>query len=175
MKITKENILEESRKCNKEVLYSPLVAIELLGYERRFTPLHILAIRGVVEVLKHPSVDKVKDTSFSTPLHELAKVGNFEVLTHDSVDKVKDSNDWTPLHLLIHNLSKSYLFSCSVPNQPSYIKESLEIEYFTKIYTLKKWLKERYSWVDFKEKELKPSLITEILNTPNACKFIGSL
>jgi len=175
MKITEENILEESRNCNRKVLDSPLAAIELPGYERRFTPLHILAIKGVVEVLKHPAVDKVKDIWLETPLHELADVGNFEVLTHNSVDKVKDRNGWTPLHFLIHNLSKSYLFNCSVPNQPRYIKESLEIEYFTKIYTLKKWLKEKYPWVNLAEKELTLSLITEILNTPNAEKFIFSL
>jgi len=70
MRITKENILEEARKNNLEVLKSNLV--DKVKDDRGVTPLYLLAWYGVKEALHHPSVDQVKDHDGWTPLHELA-------------------------------------------------------------------------------------------------------
>jgi len=98
MRITKENIFEEAKRCNLEVLKSDLV--DKVKDNDGWTPLHYLAREGVKEVLDHPSVDKVKDNYSQTPLHFLAYKKVIEVLEHPSVDKVKDRNGWTPLHIL---------------------------------------------------------------------------
>ncbi len=100
MRITKENIIDEARQYNLEVLKSDLV--DKFQDKSDWTPLHILARYGVKEILKHPSVDKVKDYYGWTPLHELAYHGVKEVLSHPSVDKVKNNDGYTPLHLLAH-------------------------------------------------------------------------
>jgi len=96
--ITKENIWDETRKSNLEVLKSDLVDKFQDNYGE--TPLHILAKKRVKKVLKHPSVDKVKDNNNNTHLHFLAWNGIKDVLSHSSVDKVKDNSGRTPLHCL---------------------------------------------------------------------------
>ncbi len=73
MRITKENIFEEARRCNLEILKSDLV--DTVKNHDGWTPLHDLAYEGVKEVLNHPSVDKVKDHDGDTPLHDLAHWG----------------------------------------------------------------------------------------------------
>jgi len=98
MRITEDNIFEETRKNNLEVLRSDLV--DKVKDEDGNTPLHFLADNGIKNVLLHPSVDKVKDNDGDTPLHHLAYDGVKEVLDHPSVDKVKDNYGWTPLQLL---------------------------------------------------------------------------
>jgi len=98
MIITKENIFEEAKRCNLEVLKSDLV--NKVKDNDGETPLHILAHRGVKEVLDHPSVDLVKDDDGNTPLHFLACDGVKEVLDHPSVDQVKNRYGWTPLQEL---------------------------------------------------------------------------
>jgi len=70
--ITKENIWDEARKSNLEVLKSDLVDKVKNKYGE--TPLHWLAYNKLVK----------------------------EILTHPSVDKIKDNWDWTPLHFLAH-------------------------------------------------------------------------
>ncbi len=72
MRITKENIWNEIKEKNNylEVLESDLV--DKIKDEDGWTPLHLLAYRGVKDVLHHPSVDKVKDKYDDTPLHLLA-------------------------------------------------------------------------------------------------------
>jgi len=100
MRITKENIFNEARRCNLEVLKSDLV--DQVKDQHGNTPLHLLANSAVKEVLSHPSVDKVKDYSSWTPLHRLARLGVIEILNHPSVDKVKDQHGGTPLHWLTY-------------------------------------------------------------------------
>jgi len=60
------------------------------------TPLHLLAYDGNIVVLKHKSVDVVKNKFGQTPLHILAMEGKIEVLSHKSVDVVKCNNGQTP-------------------------------------------------------------------------------
>jgi len=96
--ITKENIFEEAKKSNLEVLKSDLV--DKVKDSWSWTPLHELAYLKVKEVMSHPSVDKVKDKYIRTPLHYLAYVGVKDVLDHPSVDQIKDNFGYTPLHHL---------------------------------------------------------------------------
>ncbi len=70
MRITKENIFDEARRCNLEILKSDLV--DKARAKNSWTPLHVLARCGVKEILDHPSVDKVKNNNDWTPLHLLA-------------------------------------------------------------------------------------------------------
>ncbi len=98
MIIIKDNIFEEARRCNLEVLRSDLV--DKVKDEDGWTPLHWLAYRRVKEILDHPFVDKVKDIGGNTPLHVLAWNGVKEILSHSSVDKVKNRHGATPLHAL---------------------------------------------------------------------------
>jgi len=98
MIITEENIFEEAKRCNLEVLKSDLV--NKVKNQHSWTPLHELALKGVKEILSHPSVGKVKNSYGSTPLHWLARYGAKEVLSHPSVDKVKNKYGDTPLHIL---------------------------------------------------------------------------
>ena len=113
----------------------------------RKTPLHNLALAGRVEILKHPSVDKVRSLSSKrTPLHFLASACKVEVLEHFSVDKVKDACGFTPLHILADR--------GLVP---------------------KSWIKEKYPWFNVEDSRITPNLITEILNAQNAYKFIGGI
>jgi len=72
--ITEDNIFEEAKKSNLEVLKSDLIDKVKDRFDR--TPLHILAWYGVKEVLSHPSVDLVKDHFGRTPLHKLANWGH---------------------------------------------------------------------------------------------------
>ncbi len=98
MKITKENIWDETAKGNTDILNSPL-ADQLMQYDGT-TPLHVLAYRGMPIVLSHPSVDKVKDESGITPLHALAFAGGIHALAHPSVDQVRDSQGKVPLQYI---------------------------------------------------------------------------
>ncbi len=95
MRITKENIFEEAKRCNLEVLKSDLV--DKVKNQHSWTPLHELALKGVKEILSHPSVDIVKDKDGWTPLHKLAHRCIVNALSHPSVDKVKDNKGWTHL------------------------------------------------------------------------------
>jgi len=70
MIITKENIWDEARKSNLEVLKSDFV--DKVKDVYRMTPLHYLAWKGVKDVLNHPSIDKIKDDYGCTTLHVLA-------------------------------------------------------------------------------------------------------
>ncbi len=68
--ITKDNIWDETERCNLEVLKSDLV--NKVKDSDSWTPLHYLAWCGVKKVFSHSSVDKVKDNRGQTPLHILA-------------------------------------------------------------------------------------------------------
>ena len=99
---------------------------------------------GNLEVLKHPSVDKIKDDEGWTPLHWLALNAEVGVLDHPSVDKVRNNEGATPLHELAGNGKVT-----------------------------KKWLKEKYPWFKFKKVMMVDTeLIGEILSTPQSIKFI---
>jgi len=110
------------------------------------TPLHWLARKEKVEVLKHKDVSVVEERRGVTPLHTLAFEGKVEVLSHKDVSIVKDNTNRTPLHWLA--------ISIKVP---------------------RKWIKEKYPWFNLGEREINSELITEILNTQNACKFIEGI
>jgi len=72
--ITEDNIFDEIEKKNYlEVLKSDLVDKDKVKDKYDWTPLHLLARRGVKEVLSHPSVDKVRNDLGDTPLHFLAR------------------------------------------------------------------------------------------------------
>ncbi len=74
--ITEDNIFDEIEKKNYlEVLKSDLVDKDKVKDKYDWTPLHLLARRGVKEVLSHPSVDKVRNDLGDTPLHFLAYWG----------------------------------------------------------------------------------------------------
>ena len=148
-KITHKNIFEEARKGNIAILEHSLVDKIKDCYGE--TPLHWLASGGRVEILKHPSVGKVSGAYNRTPLHELAIKGKLEVLNHEAIDKVKDLRGWTPLHFIADGVGKLY-------------KKGF-----------KKWLKRKYPWFQLGSREITYDLIDEILNTPNACRFIYSL
>ena len=60
------------------------------------TPLHVLALRGIKEVLKHPDVSEVKNRLGNTPLHLLAWKGVKEAYFHHDFDKIKNKDDETP-------------------------------------------------------------------------------
>ena len=109
------------------------------------TPLHVLAWQEKIEVLNHPSVDKVVDNNGETPLHVLASKGKVQVLDHPSVDKVVDLNGDTPLHVLA---SKG-----KVP---------------------RKWIVEKYPWFELGDRNITVEIVTEILNTSYAERFILS-
>jgi len=111
--ITKDNIFDEAKKSNLEVLKSDLV--DKVKDYKGWTPLHELAYIGVIEILSHPLVDKIKTKYGSTPLHFLAYKGVKEILSHPSVDQVKDNAGWTPLqelahwgHITLEDLRKKY-------------------------------------------------------------------
>ena len=110
------------------------------------TPLHSLAWAGCVQVLNHPSVDKVVDLDGRTPLHYLAWEGKVEVLEHPSVDKAVDNYGWTPLHRL-----------ASAGEVP------------------RKWIVEKYPWFKIGRRKITEKLVTEILNTSYAERFILEL
>ncbi len=139
-----------------EVLNHPSIASALDNYYR--TPLHYLAHRRIPEILSHPLVGKVKDKDGNTALHILALASRLEILSHPDIDKVKNNNGLTPLHKLVYiGLWES---------------EKKETIYKQKI---RKWLKEKYPWFKVGNKRLTYELISEILNTPNALKFIRSI
>ena len=72
-----------------------------------------------------------------------AEKGNLDVLEHPSVDKVVDGNGATPLHLLA--------WQGKVPRE---------------------WIKEKYPWFELGDRKITKEIITEILNTSYAERFI---
>jgi len=105
--ITKDNIIDEARKGNTNVLKHRSCA-EFAPYSEHnvikmfWTPLHYLAYLGKQEVLTHPQVASVKDTSGDqyTPLHLMALKGIKSALFHSHVGIVESTTGATPLHLL---------------------------------------------------------------------------
>jgi len=144
MKITKENIFEEAKKGNIEVLNHKDISI--VKNEHGCTPLHFLSEKGKVEALNHKDISVVKDMDDETPLHWLAQEGKAEILKHKDVSVVKDNNGWTPLHDLAR-----------VGKVP------------------RKYIKDTFPWFKIGKRKITHELITEILETNNSCKFIGSL
>ena len=101
------------------------------------------AEKGNLDILEHPSVDKVVNKFGATPLHYLAWKGKIEVLEHPSVDKVVNQYGETPLH--------SLAWQGKVP---------------------RKWIKEKYPWFKLGRRKITDEIITEILNTSYAERFI---
>ena len=146
MIITKENIFEEAKKGNLDVLEHPNVSLSLDTLYFLRTPLHFLAWEGKIEVLNHKDVSVVKDMSGWTPLHFLARNGEVGVLNHEDMSVVKDISGRTPLHYL--SMWKK------VP---------------------RKCIKDNFPWFKLGKRKITEELITEILETNNACKFIWGL
>jgi len=175
MIITEENIYEEAKKGNLDILNSDLVD-KIIG-KNGGTALHYLAWKGCLEILDHPSTDKVKNLGGWTPLLILATFGKVEVLNHTSVDKIESSNSggWSPLHALAYAGVSEVLNHYSVDK----IKDS---KGFTPLHYLairkkvpRKWLKERYPWAKIGNNKITKELISKILDVPNAVRFIGTI
>jgi len=156
--ITKDNIYDEACQGNIEVLDSPLVDLPFDTDGR--TPLHELAFECRVEILKHPSVGVVKDNRGRTPLHFIAKelyrrakqeknwtLGSekelTKVLEHPDIDRNPDIERLTPLH----ELAAGCLLT-------------------------KEWLEKKYPWFKLGFRPITFDLITDLVNSPKALKFI---
>jgi len=142
------------------------------------TPLHQLAKIGKIEVLKHPSIDKVKDYFGRTPLHALAFSLQELVIHHVSIDKIVDNSNLTPLHYAIcQNIN--WLEDNLGLITPATTKRSILCRNFgfgtTKENKIKESLTKRYPWFNFKNRILNEKLIDEIINSNNAFKFIGGI
>ena len=89
-----------------EVLEYPDVMKYRLEKCSNYTVLHTLALYSddVYTILKHPLVDKVKDSMNRTPLYILAQRGRFEILDHPSVMDGFENGD-SPLHALLHRIA----------------------------------------------------------------------
>ena len=66
-----------------------------------WTPLHLLASRGVKGTLKHPDASKVKNKNGNTPLHWSARRGIKEAWLHPDFNKVKNNRGETPRDIWI--------------------------------------------------------------------------
>lgn len=67
------------------------------------TPLHILAKRGIVKIISHPAISKIRDKNYNTLLHILADRANVDfdkIVSHPESASVLDGNDNTVLHVL---------------------------------------------------------------------------
>ena len=80
-------------------------------------------------------MDKVKDEDDWTPLHHLAYQGKIEVLNHPSVDKVKDIYGKTPLDFLAKRTGipkEKYLKDIQMKNisniLPTHSKPKIELD-----------------------------------------------
>jgi len=151
-KVTRANIIEEANKGNIKVLNHPDVV--KVWDDENWAPLILLSnccdklnSAELIKLLKHPSIDKDPSCLRFTPLHNLALFGIKAILKHPSVDKVIDSGGKTPLHYLAKRKKVSLA-----------------------------WLKKKYPWFKFKKGTIVTSdLITDILNYPNAAKFIEGI
>jgi len=102
--------------------------------------------KGNLKVLEHYLVDKIHNLQGRTPLHNLAHVAKNKnkILEHPSIDRLKDNKGRTPLHILVKHHDVSW-----------------------------DWLKKKYPWFDFEDRELDIELIDDILKyTNNAARFI---
>ena len=109
-KITKNNIADEAKKGNANILLHPH-ATKPISSDTKTTPLHLLALAGNEHVLHHPKVDSLKGEDGNTPLHYLAGVGSKKALNHPSLAKVKNRFDETPLHIMSnygHEIAKKH-------------------------------------------------------------------
>ena len=88
----------------------------------------------------------ILDDRGKTPLHYLAWKRKVEVLNHKDVFIVKDDKGRTPLHELV-----------------------------TRGKVLREWIREKHPWFKLGKKKITKELISEILNTQNACKFIEGI
>ena len=63
----------------------------------------ILDKKNVDYLLNHPLVSKIQNNLGDTPLHLLAEKGELRILRHEDYDSVLDKrgNGWTPLELLL--------------------------------------------------------------------------
>jgi len=94
-----KDILNKAKKGDKLILkIEGLAFIKDVTHDN--TPLHYLAQKKIIQILKHPMVAKVKNQFGETPLHWLAEAGIKQILKHKQVGRVQDSFGDTPLHKL---------------------------------------------------------------------------
>jgi len=101
--------------------------------------------------------------------------GNLSVLESPLVNTFKEAGkpeDRTPLHALCAKMG--YYSEPFIPRLSSgeIIKYVYPKKWKNRNRELKKWLSKKYPWFNFKDKKVDASLVNEILNTPNALKFI---
>jgi len=133
------------------------------------------ALKGNLVVLNHKDVSVIKDCEGETPLHYLARKEKVEVLKHKDVSVVKDNEGWTPLHFLARNGEVGVLNH----EDMSVVKD---ISGRTPLHYLSMWkkvprkcIKDNFPWFKLGKRKITEELITEILETNNACKFIWGL
>ena len=102
-----DGLFGQAYKKDKSILEDPEVDKE--KDSDGLTPLHVLALMGVDEVLDHKSVGKVKDNEGNTPLHLLAQTGARKVLKHPSVKRVKNKKGETPYQLIEDKVKKELI------------------------------------------------------------------
>lgn len=131
MSLTKEELFDEALIGNAEIINDPNVAVFKDSFGR--TPLHILGIQRVREVILHPECHSVFDEELNTPLHCLALEGSLSVLEHFAANTVFNKEGITPFTLLIQEhqdeiyeiLTKKY--DLKVENTPTALYELLNM------------------------------------------------
>jgi hypothetical protein len=84
----------------------------LVDYWSGNSPLHFLAVKGKMQILKHPLVTQVQDKNSQTPLHTLASNYNLSfderlgLLRNPMITKIKDTAGRTPLYYLRQSTPK---------------------------------------------------------------------
>lgn len=173
--ITKENIVEEAKLGNLEVLNHPLSTV--ISPDTGATPLHHLSVKKPQEIFKHPLVDKTLDICKATPLHWLAHYNHIEVASHPSVTKVKDISGNTPLHCLgmvgqelILKIPESYDIENKYKQFPIELLIGLK---HIKIRNIKNTAWSRYLLKRYNRNQVVTiEMIKEIKGLPNSLKFI---
>ena len=158
----KKNIWEEAENGNCDILKSQYVDTVKSRYDQD-TPLHILAKRGKLEILEHPSVDKVVNSNNKTPLHYLARISVVDVYVNGEPTQSERLSDTVlyRYHQFNSGTSNTYvsMWKPYVCDQGSLLSKEL--------------LKKKYPWFDLGDREISERIVDEIINASNAEKFIG--
>jgi len=158
----KKNIWKEAENGNCDILKSQYVDTVKNRYDLD-TPLHILAKRGKLEILKHPSVDKVFNSNNKTPLHYLARISVVDVYVNGEPTHSERLSD-----TILYRYHRFYSGTSNV-----YVATWKPFVYERGSIVSKEWFKNKYPWYNFGNREISEGIIDEITNASNAEKFIG--
>ena len=158
----KKSIWKEAAAGNCDILKSQYVDTVKNRHDGD-TPLHILAKRGKLEILEHPSVDKVFNSANKTPLHYLARISVVDVYINGELTHSERLSDTI--------LYRYHRFDSGTSN--TYVSMWKPIVYERGSIVSKKWFKNKYPWYDLGNREISEGIIDEIINASNAEKFIG--